>query len=96
MATDASVTVESLPIRKAFYTPADVAKILSVSDQTVLTRIHEGDLFAVRVSPRVYRIPLGALLQFLGARPRIRRRSRQDVDVMAEDEALGLEHADKG
>ncbi len=57
--------------RKPFYTPAEVAQILQVSDQTVLERIHEGSLFAVRVGPRLLRIPLGAVLQFLGERPEI-------------------------
>ena len=58
--------------RKPFYTPADVSRIVGISDQTVMQRIHDGELYAARLGPRLYRIPLGALLQFLGAPPDIR------------------------
>ena len=57
--------------RKAFYSPAEVARILGVSDQTVLDLIHEDRLFAVHIGPRLYRIPLGSFMQFLGVPPRI-------------------------
>lgn len=58
--------------RKPFYSPAEVGRIAGISDQTVLDRIHDGRLYAARLGPRLYRIPLGALLQFLGAPPEIR------------------------
>lgn len=58
--------------RKPFYTPAEVARILKISDRTVLERIHRQELYAVQLGPRLYRIPLGALLQFLGAPPEIK------------------------
>lgn len=67
--------------RKPFYSPAEVAKILSISDQTVLERIHEGRLFAVQLGVRLYRIPLGALLQFMGAQPSIRRSVNPQTQV---------------
>ena len=67
--------------RKAFYTPAEVASILRISDQTVLQRIHEGDLYAVRLGPRLYRVPLGSLMQFLGHPPRITRRVHANARV---------------
>ncbi|TMF62184.1 MAG: helix-turn-helix domain-containing protein, partial [Chloroflexi bacterium] len=35
--------------RKAFYSPAEVARILGVSDQTVLDLVHEDRLFAVQI-----------------------------------------------
>ena len=57
--------------RKAFYSPAEIARILGVSDQTVLDLIHEDRLFAVHIGPRLYRIPLGSFMQFLGVPPRI-------------------------
>jgi len=57
--------------RKAFYSPAEVARILGVSDQTVLDLIHGERLFAVQIGPRLYRIPLGSFMQFLGVPPRI-------------------------
>lgn len=80
--------------RKSFYSPAEVASILAISDQTVLERIHEGKLFAVKLGPRLYRIPLGALLQFLGAPPSVRRSVNPDVKVSPEtdDPEDGAEH----
>jgi excisionase family DNA binding protein len=47
-----------------FYTPREVADRLRVSPTTVMRAIHEDRLFAVRVSERVYRIPVGALARF--------------------------------
>ena len=43
-----------------------------VSDQTVLDWIHGGRLFAAQIGPRLFRIPLASLMQFLGVPPRIR------------------------
>ena len=55
-----------------YYTPREVAKRLRVSPTTVMRAIHEDRLFAVRVSERVYRIPVGALARFeLGESERI-------------------------
>jgi len=47
-----------------YYTPREVATRLRVSPTTVMRAIHEERLFAVRVSERVYRIPVGALARF--------------------------------
>ncbi len=58
--------------KKPLYSPADVALILDVSDQTVLDWIHGGRLFAAQIGPRLFRIPLASLIQFLGVPPRIR------------------------
>ena len=58
--------------KKPLYSPADVALILDVSDQTVLDWIHGGRLFAAQIGPRLFRIPLASLMQFLGVPPRIR------------------------
>ncbi|MGH2379589.1 MAG: helix-turn-helix domain-containing protein [Candidatus Limnocylindria bacterium] len=60
--------------RKAFYTPAEVAAILQVSTQTVRDWIHHGRLYGIRLSERIYRIPLGALLLRLGEAPRVTRK----------------------
>lgn len=49
-----------------YYTPREVAMRLRVSPTTVMRAIHEDRLFAVRVSERVYRIPVGALAGFEG------------------------------
>jgi excisionase family DNA binding protein len=49
---------------KRFYTPQDVARLLDVSTTTVMTRIHDGALPAVRVSDRIYRVPVAAFERF--------------------------------
>jgi len=51
-------------VAKRYYTPAEVATELSVSTSTVLRLIHEGRLPAVRVSERIYRIPVPAVERF--------------------------------
>ena len=43
---------------KLYYTPREVADALSVSDDAVLDLINRGDLPALRVSPRIIRIPI--------------------------------------
>ena len=43
--------------KKPFLTPAEVATELDVSSATVLRLIHRGDLPAIVVSERIYRIP---------------------------------------
>lgn len=79
--------------RKPFYKPGEVAEILSVSTQHVLDLIHLEKLAAVRISERIYRIPLGGLLLFLGEAPRINRIVRRDAAVDdAEERHLVAEH----
>ena len=51
---------------KSFYSPTEVARLASISRSTVLRYIHAGDLAAVRLSPRTYRIPRKAVLRLLG------------------------------
>ncbi len=48
-----------------FYTPREVAALLGVSPTTVMKLIHRGELPAVRVSERVYRIPVPALERYV-------------------------------
>ena len=50
---------------RRFYTPQEVARLLGVSATTVMTRIHDGALPAVRVSDRIYRIPVAAFERFV-------------------------------
>jgi excisionase family DNA binding protein len=52
-----------------FYTPQEVARLLGVSPTTVMTRIHDGALPAVRVSDRVYRVPVAAFERFVSTEP---------------------------
>jgi len=56
--------VELLP--KAFYSPAEVAELASVSRSTILNYIHDGRLASVKLSERTYRIPRKAVIRLLG------------------------------
>lgn len=59
---------------KLYYTPREVADALAVSDDAVLDLIHSGDLPALRVSPRIIRIPIAAFdLWRAGFKPKRRR-----------------------
>jgi excisionase family DNA binding protein len=49
---------------KQFLSPNDVASELSVSASTVLRLIHEQRLPAIRVSERIYRIPVAAFEKY--------------------------------
>jgi excisionase family DNA binding protein len=49
---------------KQFLSPNDVASELSVSASTVLRLIHERRLPAIRVSERIYRIPVAAFEKY--------------------------------
>jgi DNA binding domain, excisionase family len=54
---------------RRFYTPQEGADLLGVSATTVMTRIHDGALPAVRVSDRVYRVPVAAFERFVSTDP---------------------------
>ena len=49
---------------KQFLSPNDIASELSVSASTVLRLIHEQRLPAIRVSERIYRIPVAAFEKY--------------------------------
>ena len=49
---------------KQFLSPNDIASELSVSPSTVLRLIHEQRLPAIRVSERIYRIPVAAFEKY--------------------------------
>ena len=51
---------------KAFYSPAEVADILPVSVSYINSRIEKGEIDAVRLSPRVTRIPYGVVRALAG------------------------------
>ena len=59
---------------RRYLTPAEAASELRVSTDTVLRLIASGELLALRVSPRVIRIPVPAFKQFQQGRPVVRRR----------------------
>ncbi len=45
---------------RLYYTPREVAEILSISDDKVRELVNAGDLPGIRVSPRITRIPIAA------------------------------------
>lgn len=59
---------------KLYYAPREVAEILGISDDAVLDLVNRGELPALRVSPRITRIPIAAFDSWReGYRPRRRR-----------------------
>lgn len=46
--------------KKQFISPADVAAELAISSATVIRMIHKGELPAIRVSQRIFRIPVAS------------------------------------
>jgi excisionase family DNA binding protein len=59
---------------KLYYTPKEVAEILEISDDAVLDLVNRGTLPALRISPRITRIPIAAFdLWREGFAPRRRR-----------------------
>ncbi len=51
--------------RKAFYSPREYAALAGIHPSTVLDLIHSGRLWAVRISERIYRIPLAVVITTL-------------------------------
>jgi excisionase family DNA binding protein len=69
-------------VDKRYLTPSEVASELRVSTDTVLRLIDRGDLPAIRVSERIYRIPAPAFARYeRGAvsRRRVARRQASDI-----------------
>jgi excisionase family DNA binding protein len=59
---------------RLYYTPKEVAEILRISDDAVLDLIHRDVLPALRVSPRIIRIPVAGFNAWQdGRRPQRRR-----------------------
>lgn len=65
---DAAVAAEP-----RYMTPSEAAAQLRVSTDTILRLIASGDLVAVRVSPRIIRIPTPAFVAFAAGRAPDRR-----------------------
>ena len=82
---------------KPFYSVAEVAGILGVSDTHVHTLMSQGALDAIRISPRVTRISYGSLMGLVGQPLRVTRSelSARDVDELsAELTSEDVEDAD--
>jgi len=77
---------------KNFISPADVAEELDVSSTTVLRLIHAGALPAIRVSERIYRIPIASFEMYkagtLRGQPAIRLRRVAAQPRLGEGEDL--------
>jgi excisionase family DNA binding protein len=59
---------------KLYYTPNKVAEVMELSDDAVLDLVNRGSMPALRVSPRITRIPIAAFdLWREGFTPRRRR-----------------------
>lgn len=87
-------SLEDLGIeRKPFYTTAEVARILQISDQSLLDRIHtpvddERHVYAIALGPRTYRIPVGALAQLVGIQQKLQiGKKPRRIDEIARREA---------
>lgn len=70
--------------RKAFYTPKEFARLANISTDKVLAMIHSGKLDAVRLSERIYRIPLAVVLSTLYPDQVRKPRITQSADPEAE------------
>lgn len=56
--------------KKQFLTPADIAAELDISSSTVLRKIHAGEIPAIAVSERIYRIPSASFEMYKAGRLR--------------------------
>jgi excisionase family DNA binding protein len=69
-------------MERLYYTPKEVAEMLAISDDAVLDLINRGDLPALRVSPRILRVPIAAFdLWRQGYRPKRRRVTIRPIEV---------------
>ena len=55
---------------KPFLTPADIAQELDISTTTVMRKIHAGEIPAITVSERIYRIPAASFEMYKAGRLR--------------------------
>lgn len=69
-------------MEQRYYTPREVADQLRVSPTTVMKLIHDGRLYAVRVSERIYRVPVGAVQRLHTGLPQSYDPTEESVDVL--------------
>lgn len=85
---------------RAFYSPLELARIVGVHPSTVLNWIRSGRVYGVRLSPRVYRIPLASAMRLLEPErvrpPRIIERPFARVNIARIERELGREHRRPG
>ena len=73
---------------KPYYSPAEVAAILGVSVSYVNLRIERGEIDAVRLSPRITRIPYGTLRGLVDKPLPVQAQRRTPAQREAERDAL--------
>jgi excisionase family DNA binding protein len=73
---------------KPFYSPAEVASILGVSVSYINHRIDRGEIDAIRLSPRVTRVPYGVLRALVGRPLAVTEERRSAAEREAERDAL--------
>ena len=82
--------------QKQFVSPSEVAGELDVSTTTVLRLIHSGALPAIRVSERIYRIPVASFELYktdgLRDQPSIQLRPVAEQPRLGESEDLPKPH----
>ena len=78
--------------KKAFYTPAEIARLFEVHPSTVREWIHSDRLFAYQLSERVTRIPLSSVMQLLGEPARVVEQDLDPSDAVALWERISAEH----
>lgn len=57
-----SMVIDPIFERKAFYSPTEFGRIFGVDPSTVMDWIHRESLYAIKLGPRTYRIPLAVVL----------------------------------
>ncbi len=75
----------STELNQPFYSPAEVARLAGLHPSTILSYIHAGRLYAVKLSERTYRIPNRAVRKMLAPEtvspPRIIEQPHGQVDL---------------
>lgn len=69
-------------MERRYYTPREVAEQLRVSPTTVMKLIHDGRLYSVRVSERIYRVPVGAVRRLVAGDLQTYDPTEESVDVL--------------
>lgn len=79
----------SSELDQPFYSPAEVARLAGLHPSTVLSYIHAGRLYAIKLSERTYRIPNKAVLKLLAPEaatsPRFIERPHERVELSEGD-----------
>lgn len=78
--------------QKPFYSPTEFAALIEVDPSTVLDWIHREQLYALKLGPKTYRIPLAVVMSKLNpekAKPKRVAVAASDLDGLEADEVRG-------